>query len=44
MKCVVVLWVVLLGTAVVGCNTIRGMGRDIERGGAKIQNLSQNTQ
>ena len=27
----------LLGAAFVGCNTVKGAGRDIERGGEKIQ-------
>jgi len=28
---------VLLGITLAGCNTISGMGRDIERGGEKLQ-------
>jgi predicted small secreted protein len=27
-----------------GCNTIDGMGKDIERGGEKLQNKAQDTQ
>lgn len=27
----------LLGATAVGCNTVKGAGRDIERGGEKIQ-------
>jgi predicted small secreted protein len=27
----------VLGVASVGCNTVKGAGRDIERGGEKIQ-------
>jgi len=27
----------LLGVAVMGCNTVKGAGKDVERGGEKIQ-------
>lgn len=43
-KGIAVLSVVLLGTTLTGCNTIRGLGRDIERGGAGIQNISEQAQ
>ena len=37
---------VLLGMTVtlVGCNTMAGMGRDIERGGEKLQGEARETQ
>jgi entericidin B len=42
MKRVVAL--VLLGIALAGCNTMAGMGRDIERGGEKLQGEAHETQ
>jgi predicted small secreted protein len=30
--------------AVVGCNTIAGAGKDVERGGEKIQGAAKDTQ
>jgi entericidin B len=35
---------VLLGMALAGCNTMSGMGRDIERGGEKVQDQAHETQ
>ena len=35
---------VLLGIALAGCNTMAGMGRDIERGGEKLQGEARETQ
>ena len=35
---------ILLGIALAGCNTMSGMGRDIERGGEKMQNEARETQ
>ncbi len=43
-KGVAVLVLLVLAAALTGCNTIRGLGRDIERGGAGIQNLSEQAQ
>jgi predicted small secreted protein len=34
----------LLGITLAGCNTMSGMGRDIERGGEKLQNQAHETQ
>lgn len=34
----------LLGIALAGCNTMAGMGRDIERGGEKLQSEARETQ
>ena len=35
---------VLLGLSLAGCNTMSGMGRDIERGGEKLQDQAHETQ
>ena len=35
---------VLLGMGLAGCNTMSGMGRDIERGGEKLQDQAHETQ
>jgi entericidin B len=34
----------LLGLTLAGCNTMSGMGRDIERGGEKLQDQARDTQ
>ena len=34
----------LLGITLAGCNTFAGMGRDIERGGEKMQSEARETQ
>jgi entericidin B len=41
-KVTAVLVIVMLGF-LAGCNTMEGMGKDIERGGEKLQNSSQDT-
>jgi predicted small secreted protein len=35
---------VLLAMALAGCNTIAGAGRDMERGGEKLQDQARETQ
>jgi entericidin B len=35
---------ILLAMTLAGCNTMSGMGRDIERGGEKIQDQARETQ
>jgi predicted small secreted protein len=35
---------VLLAMTLAGCNTIAGAGRDVERGGEKIQDQARETQ
>ena len=35
---------ILLGITLAGCNTMSGMGRDIERGGEKLQDQAKETQ
>lgn len=38
-------WLVLwLGLLLVGCNTISGVGKDIEAGGEKVQQAAESTQ
>jgi predicted small secreted protein len=33
-----------LGSALAGCNTMRGLGQDVERGGERVQDAATNTQ
>ncbi len=33
-----------LGAILAGCNTMRGFGRDVERGGERVQDAVTNTQ
>ena len=35
---------ILLGITLAGCNTMAGMGRDIERGGQKLESQARETQ
>jgi predicted small secreted protein len=35
---------ILIAMALAGCNTMSGMGRDIERGGEKLQDQAHETQ
>jgi predicted small secreted protein len=35
---------ILLGIALAGCNTMAGVGRDVERGGEKLQDQARETQ
>jgi predicted small secreted protein len=35
---------ILLGVTLAGCNTMSGVGRDIERGGEKLQDQAHETQ
>ena len=39
-----ILALMLLGITLAGCNTMAGMGRDIERGGEKLQGEARETQ
>ena len=39
-----ILALIALGITLAGCNTISGAGRDIERGGEKLQNQAHQTQ
>jgi predicted small secreted protein len=34
----------LLGITLAGCNTMSGMGRDMERGGERLQDQARETQ
>jgi len=42
-KWVVLLALLMLGS-LAGCNTMQGLGKDIERGGEKLQGTSKSTQ
>ena len=35
---------IMLGITLAGCNTVAGVGRDIERGGEKLQGEARETQ
>lgn len=35
---------VVLGITLAGCNTMSGVGRDVERGGEKLQDQAKETQ
>ncbi len=35
---------VLLAISLNGCNTMRGFGKDVERGGERVQDAAQGTQ
>jgi predicted small secreted protein len=35
---------ILLGITLAGCNTMSGFGRDVERGGEKLQQEAKETQ
>lgn len=39
-----ILSVVGLSVALMGCNTVNGMGKDVERGGEKVQGAAKETQ
>ena len=44
MKRLVALLMALMFTGLAGCNTMHGLGKDIERGGEKLQGSSKNVQ
>jgi predicted small secreted protein len=39
-----VIGLILLGITLAGCNTMSGFGRDVERGGEKLQDQARETQ
>lgn len=43
MKKIAVVLVLLMLVVVTGCNTMEGLGRDIERGGEKMQDSAGDT-
>jgi entericidin B len=43
-KLIAVLSVLLFTAGLTGCNTFRGMGKDVERGGEKVQDAATGTQ
>jgi predicted small secreted protein len=44
MKKIAALIALITMTVLTGCNTVQGAGKDIERGGEKIQSGSKNVQ
>lgn len=38
------LGVLAVGIALSGCNTMRGLGKDVERGGERVQDAATSTQ
>lgn len=38
-KILIIACFIVMGTAFAGCNTVEGVGRDIEQAGESIQNL-----
>lgn len=43
MKKIIALLLLLIMGALAGCNTMEGMGKDIQRGGEKLQGTAQDT-
>jgi predicted small secreted protein len=43
-KFIAVLSVLFFATGLTGCNTFKGAGKDIERGGEKVQGAADNAQ
>ncbi len=41
---VYLVFVMLLAMVVTGCNTMKGFGKDVERGGEHVQDAAQKTQ
>lgn len=35
------IWLLALAVLATGCNTINGMGKDVERAGEKVQSISK---
>lgn len=35
---------ILLGVSLSACNTVKGFGQDVEKGGEKVQDAAQKTQ
>ena len=44
MKKLVAILMMLAFGGLAGCNTMQGLGKDVERGGEKMQNQSKDTQ
>ena len=43
-KTISVLFLLALSVGLTACNTFRGMGQDVERGGEKVQDAATNAQ
>ncbi len=41
---VYLVFVMLLAMVITGCNTMKGFGKDVERGGEHVQDAAQKTQ
>jgi entericidin B len=41
-KIISLLGVLIIGIGLTACNTMSGMGKDVERGGEKVQNAAEN--
>lgn len=39
-----VLSIMCLAFVITGCNTVKGVGKDVERGGEKVQDAAKKTQ
>jgi entericidin B len=44
MKAISAILLVMFGIALAGCNTVAGAGKDIERGGEKVQDKARDVQ
>lgn len=43
-KLIATLGILMFAVGLTGCNTFRGMGQDVERGGEKVQDAATDTQ
>lgn len=43
-KLIAILGILVFTTGLTACNTFRGMGQDVERGGEKVQDAASSTQ
>jgi predicted small secreted protein len=43
-KAIALLGVLFFTLSAAGCNTVKGAGKDVERGGEKVQDAATNTQ
>jgi entericidin B len=43
-KLIAVLGILVFATGLTACNTFRGLGQDVERGGEKVQDAATTTQ
>ena len=43
-KLFTILLIILLGSTLTACNTMKGIGKDVERGGEKVQDAATGAQ